>query len=362
MASHLIRGSGPLLDDRGHLREPGYALTPPFSYDRSQVRAATWRIKEWDYYLVNDDRFALALTFSDLGYMGLVSASVMDFSAGTFKTTSDLVVMPLGRMGLPPSSEKGDITWENARCRVSFAHVPGGRRLSFAMRGFDEGYGAAPAGDLEAEVLLFDEPRDSMVIATPWAEDSRAFYFNRKVIGMRARGAMRRGGLFHEFSPEKDADGGASFGLLDWGRGVWTYDNVWYWAAAQGLQRGPDGEDHVVGLNLGYGFGETTAASENMAFVDGVAHKLDRVGFGIPASADGTYRYLEPWHLTDSEGRLDLTFSPQIDRTDVIDFKLLCSRQHQVFGTLDGTVTLDDGSVLAIEGLRGSAEHIHNRY
>ena len=40
---------------------------------------------------------------------------------------------------------------------------------------------------------------------------------------------------------------------------MWTYDNVWYWAAAQGHQAG-----HVVGLNLGYGFGDTTAASENM--------------------------------------------------------------------------------------------------
>ena len=343
---HLIEGEGPLLDDRGRLREAGYALRPPFAYDRTRVSAPGFRIKEWDYYLANDDEYAVALTFSDLGYVGLVSASVLDFGARAFKTTSELVALPFGRMGLPASSDEGDICWRGRDCAVDFAHSPKGRRLSFAMAHFD--------GDdeLEVELLLDREPRDSMVICTPWAEDEHAFYYNRKVLGMRARGGFRRGALFHEFAPER------SFGLLDWGRGVWTYDNEWYWAAAQGAQDG-----HVVALNLGYGFGDTRAASENMVFYDGVAHKLSRVDFGIPRNADGTYRYLEPWHMTDDEGRLSLTFTPEIDRTDDIDLAgIIRSDQHQVFGLLDGEVTLDDGTVLSVCRLRASAEHIHNRY
>ena len=35
-------------------------------------------------------------------------------------------------------------------------------------------------------------------------------------------------------------------GLLDWGRGVWAYDNTWYWAAAQGHVTDADGRDHVT--------------------------------------------------------------------------------------------------------------------
>jgi hypothetical protein len=343
---HLLRKSGPLLDSLGHLREAGYALRPPFTYSRARITAAPWRIKDWDYYLVNDDYFAVALTFSDMGYVGLVSASVIDFTAGTSRTTSDMVPLPMGRMGVPASSDEGDIEWSSRRSRVSWRHTPAGRRLSFFMADFEADE------DLEVEVLLDQEPRDSMVICTPWDEDACAFYYNRKVIGMRARGGFRRGALFHEFA------GPGSFGLLDWGRGVWTYDNTWYWAAAQGLQAG-----RVVGLNLGYGFGDTSAASENMAFVDGIAHKLGRVDFGIPRQEDGTYDYLAPWHMTDDEGRLDLTFSPAIDRTDLIDVaNAIVSDQHQVFGTLDGQVVLDDGSTLDIEGLRGSAEHIHNKY
>jgi hypothetical protein len=168
---------------------------------------------------------------------------------------------------------------------------------------------------------------------------------------MRARGGFRRGALFHDF-------GEMALGLLDWGRGVWTYDNVWYWGVAQGWQN-----EQLVGLNLGYGFGDTSAASENMIFVDGIAHKLGRVDFGIPTNADGSYRYLEPWHVTDDEGRLELTFTPLLDRVDYIDVaKLVVSDQHQIFGSFDGRLVLDDGSTLEVCGLRGSAEHIHNRY
>ncbi|WP_130812564.1 DUF2804 domain-containing protein [Olsenella sp. Marseille-P4559] len=347
MPEHHITGTGRLLDEEGCLREPGWTTRPPFTYDHADIQAPPWRIKDWDYYLINDKHYAVALTFSDLGYLGLVSASVMDFAEKAFKTTSELVPLPMGSMGLPASSDKGDISWENPLCRVDWRHVGNMRRLSFSMRDFDEDAGE----DLEVEVLLDRQPRDSMVICTPWDEDPHAFYYNRKIIGMRAWGGFRRGGLFHEF-PRDD-----SFGLLDWGRGVWTNENTWYWAAAQGRQAG-----HVVGLNLGYGFGNTQAASENMAFVDGIAHKLGRIDFGIPVGENG-YEYLSPWHMTDDEGRLDLVFSPEIDRTDNTNLiGLIVSRQHQVFGTFSGTVVLDDGRPLCVTGLRGSAEHIYNKY
>lgn len=346
MAEHLITGSGRLLDAQGALCEPGYALRPPFDYDHADIAAPAWRIKDWDYYLVWDDQYAVALTFSDLGYIGLVSAAIIDFVSASSQTASDLVLVPMGSMGLPASSETGDVSWGNKRCKVSFAHVPGGRRLSFALKSF------GGSDDFEAELLLDQEPRDSMVIVTPWAENQRAFYYNRKIVGMRARGGFRCGAQVHEF------DGAQSLGLLDWGRGVWTYDNTWYWGAAMGRQDG-----RLVGFNLGYGFGDTSAASENMAFVDGVAHKLGRVSFDIPKDEKGMPRYLEPWRIADDEGRLDLAFTPLLDRSDSIEVtKFLVSDQHQVFGTFDGAVTLDGGEVLAIEGLRGFAEHVHNKY
>ena len=358
MAEHLITKTGHLLDAQGSLREPGYALRPPFEYRRADIVAPAARIKDWDYYLVNDERYALALTFSDLGYIGLVSASIIDFDARDFTTTSEFVLMPMGRMGLPASSDTGDVSWSNRRCKVSFAHVgkagePGhARRLSFSMKRFDN------RDELEAELLLFDDPRDSMVICTPWDEDPNAFYYNRKIVGMKARGGFRVGSLFHEFSAAEDAEDGPALGLLDWGRGVWTYENVWYWGVGHGYQNG-----HLVGINLGYGFGNTSAASENMVFVDGIAHKLGRLGFGIPKTTLGDFDYMSPWFINDDAGSIDLRFNPEIDRSDYTDIAgFITTDQHQVFGKLTGTVTLEDGSVLELSSLPAACERVHNRY
>ena len=349
----LINQRGPLHNDDGTLATPGYATSLILDYRRDRIKASKWRIKEWDYYLVGDGRYAIALTLSDLGYIGLISASMIDYQNADFVTTSALAVMPMGKFNMPWTTAEGVSEYKSKRVDMRFQVQDGVRTLTcrFAQfRGEEE---------LAFSVVLDQEPQDSMVIATPWDEDPKAFYYNQKIVAMRAVGGFTLGGMEYQFEE------GRAFGLLDWGRGVWTHDNMWYWSAAQGVQNG-----RVFGMNLGYGFGNTSAASENMVFVDGVAHKLGRVDFGIPKKEGGQgaklikdmFRLMDPWHMTDDEGRLDLTFTPIVDRFDGMDYKLVSTDQHQVFGRFDGRVTLDDGTEFAIEGLTGFAEAVHNVY
>ena len=68
-----------------------------------------------------------------------------------------------------------------------------------------------------------------MVIATPWKEKKTAFYYNQKINCMPAKGKMEYDGKIYRFDPSTD------FGTLDWGRGVWTYDNRWYWGSGNQL-------------------------------------------------------------------------------------------------------------------------------
>lgn len=68
-----------------------------------------------------------------------------------------------------------------------------------------------------------------MVIATPFAEDRQAFYYNQKINCMRASGMVTIGDQTYAFDP---ADATAT---LDWGRGVWTYHNTCYWGSAIGV-------------------------------------------------------------------------------------------------------------------------------
>ena len=77
-----ILAPGPLLDSEGQLRRPGYSKTYVQTYDRKVIRVSPLRIKEWDYYLVSNGRFALALTVADNGYMGLDSVSLLALDEG----------------------------------------------------------------------------------------------------------------------------------------------------------------------------------------------------------------------------------------------------------------------------------------
>ena len=189
-----------------------------------------------------------------------------------------------------------------------------------------------------------------MVIVTPFAEDKKAFYYNQKINCMKAAGRVEFDGQIIEFSPED------TYATLDWGRGVWTYKNTWYWGSGNGTVAGKP-----FGFNIGYGFGDTGAASENMLFYDGTAHKLDRLTFLIPQK-DGRDDFMSPWLFTSSDGRFEMDFTPVLDRASCTSVGIICSDQHQVFGCFNGTATLDDGTVLKIENLLGFAEKVYNKW
>ena len=344
MAEQKQLSKGRLLNEKGALHEAGYATSLVKEYDRADVKASKTRLKEWDYYLISDGENALALTIADNGYMGLTSWSLLSFKEKKQQTVSKMSVFPMGKIGLPRTSERGDVRASGKGYQMEFLNDGTSRKLSGACAGFLNGE------ELRFELTLSDPPRDSMVIATPFPKKEKAFYYNQKINCIPAEGFVTLGARRIEFRRE------SALAVLDWGRGVWTYSNTWYWSSASGYAAG-----RRFGFNLGYGFGDTSAASENMLFLDGEAHKLSRVEFQIPLK-DGREDYLAPWRFTSDDGRLELAFAPLLDRAALMDFKLLCSDQHQVFGHFSGTVTLDSGEKLPIRELLGFAEKVRNKW
>jgi hypothetical protein len=340
---HRILEAGPLLDGSGRLREPGWSDSPLLGYDRSAIRAPKWRIKEWDYYCILGRDFGLALTAADNGYMGLVSATVFDFSASREWSDTVMTAFPMGSWGLPSSSATGITEVRAGGAYLRFMALSRGRRLEFAWPGFGSRTGEALVGELE----LCEEPGGaSMVIATPFRRPRRGFYYNQKINCQRARGGFRMGQREFSFEPE------GAFAVLDWGRGVWPWSCRWLWGSASGLVEG-----RSFGFNIGYGFGDTRAASENMVFCGGRAHKIGRLAIDFDEGD-----FLKPWRVSSEDGRLELTLRPSLDRSSSTDFGLLASIQHQVFGLWSGFAILDDGSRLEIEDLRGFCEKVVNRW
>lgn len=335
----------PLLDKDGNIAFPGYAKSLLWQYDRAAIRAPRARIKEWDYYYVGDDRRALCLTIADMGYVGALSATVMDFERPDQITKSSVFLFPMGKLGMPATSERGDVSYRNGKVAFTFLNDGATRRLSGVYPKFGN------SGEtLTFDVTLTDVPPQSMVIATPF-DRKGYFYYNQKINCMRAEGVFSVGDASYAFDPA------SAMATLDWGRGVWTYDNTWYWG---NLQTRLDGVR--FGFNIGYGFGNTAAATENMIFYDGKSHKIEDVVFEIPGERDGAPRFTDPWRFTSSDGRLEMTFRPLIDRYEPFDLKVMAMIPHQVFGYFDGTAVLDDGTVLKFHDRLGFAEKVHNKW
>ncbi len=338
MQQRLNRGD--LLDQRGRLIERGWSTEEARRYRRRAIKAAPLRIKEWDYYCILTDAYGLAVTVADNDYVGFVGVTWLDFAAKTFASEDVVVPLPLGKLGMPESADVGDVSFAHPKLSIIYAHEPSARRVRVNAPHFANGRG------LEADILLAQPAMDRMTIATPFTAPT-AFYYNQKINCLRAEGAVRIGEERFIFAPE------TAFGVLDWGRGFWSYDNTWYWGSASGLVGG-----HVFGFNIGCGFGDTSAASENVLFVDGRAHKLDQVAFHLPSGALDS----GPWRFSSNDMRFELGFEPILDRAARIDLALILTDQHQVFGRFSGAVVLDDGSSLKVENLLGFAERVHNRW
>jgi len=329
-----------LLDDNGELREPGWSRRMVQIYDRNMIKAPKWRIKEWDYYLVLSDSFGVAFTISDDGYIGLQSASLLRFGDEPWEHTETVLnAFPMGKLRLPSDSSEGITVYKDKRLHMRFVVGDGQRRIKCYFRNFHEGK------PLKCDITLQQPEMDSMVIATPW-DQKHAFYYNQKINCMRASGYVMFDGQRYEFNPDTD------FGTLDWGRGVWTYDNTWFWGSGN-----TDIDGKTFGFNIGYGFGNTGAATENVLFYNGKAHKLDDITFHLPENG-----YMAPWKFTSSDGRFEMDFVPVLDRAANLDYKVIVSDQHQVFGRMSGTAILDDGTPISIKDVMCFAEKVHNRY
>ncbi len=341
---HQITQQGSLLKENGDLREPGYAKSLLLNYDRSAIKAGKLRIKEWDYYLITNPRFGVALTIADNSYMGLDSVSFLHFEEVWEKTQSYMQFLTLGGKKLPRSSQNGNVASAGKHYAITFERLADKRVLRFNADKFLSGKA------ISGEIMLSEEPQESMVIATPFDKPGH-FYYNQKINCLRAEGKVVLGSQVYSFDPRE------SFGVLDWGRGVWTYDNTWYWGSASGEVAGK-----TFGWNIGYGFGDTAAASENMLFYDGKAHKLSQVRFNIPLDSAGKEDYLKPWTFSSDDGRFEMDFVPILDRSALTSLKLIESDQHQVFGLFTGKAVLDDGEVVEVKGFLGFAEKVRNKW
>lgn len=341
----MIEEKTDLLTKDGKLNCDGYCKKMIVNYNRDAVKNKR-RLKEWDYYYVADSHFALCLTISNLSFAGVLSASVIDFRTGKHYDKTSLALFPKIKPELPLSSVDGKSHYKTKDAEFTFEVSGGKRHLFGSYKNFFKDYGT----DLDFDVVLSEEPKESMVKVTPFKNPSH-FYFNQKINCMLAEGVFTFQGKNYSF------DKYGTLATLDWGRGVLPYRTKWYWASMNCAIHG----GRVVGFNLGKALGDNTKATENMIFVDGKAHKLENVSINIQRK-NKKRDYLGTWTFYSDDGKLELMFEPIVDRYCPFNALVVAFIPHQVFGRYTGKLKLDSGDEIIIENQLGFAERVVNRW
>ena len=340
-----LTSQGMLLDGHGRLAQVGWSRHPILTANLEACNFYRWRIwqrfriKRWDYYAIFSPQRFYSATIADLGYAGNIFVYTLDFATGELHEEG--LVIPLGKgISLPIGSMTGETRFANKQATLVFQALPGERHLQVEWPGFNHGRG------IQADLrLISPSQHESLNIVIPIGE--KRFYYNTKINCLPVEGYVKYGETYEQLHAE------SSLGSLDWGRGVWEYSSYWNWASASGFL--PDGR--TIGLNLGCGFGDLSAATENCLILAGRIHKLEQVKFDYTSGS-----YMQPWKFSDDQNRLNLVFTPFKERLATTHLGIIDSEVHQMFGHYSGAVVTDDGNRLIIENLVGFAEEHRARW
>jgi hypothetical protein len=346
MQNEITQG-GPLLDENGNLTQIGWSRQPLLDCNLEKVNFYSalkkpfqrFRVKRWDYYAVFTPKRFFSATIADLGYAGNIFVYTLDFESN--QLYEEGLIIPLGKgIQMPRNSTEGDTIFDSKKAQILFQVQMGKRTVCVEWDSYNNGKG------IHADLNFYcPQEHESMTIVIPIEE--KRFYYNRKINCMPVDGTIQYGDRTEELEPT------TSIGSLDWGRGVWAYSSFWNWASASGFL--PDGR--TIGLNLGCGFGDTSAASEDCMILDGRVHKFGAVQYDYDHQD-----YHKPWRFTDQEGRCSLEFTPFQERLAQTDLKIITSEVHQMFGRYSGTVITDEGETIVIKDLIGFAEEHQARW
>ena len=331
----------PLLDKDGTLAVEGWARRDLFEYDRKFARPR-WRLKEWDFYQISNGKLMVQLNFFNITVASAATAALIDLTTGKRIETAQITLGTRRRYHLPSVSDRPNFfRYDRRGVYVEFDTCATFRKLLFG--------GKAKGKPFKMKFrMYYPEDHENITIVTPFEDKPTRFFLTTKQNCMPCEGKVTWGEQEFEFSRED------TFAVLDWGRGVWPHRNEWYWG--NGATRLENGK--LFGFEMTSKIGSPhPAATETCLFYDGKAHKIAEVDVDAFPGDSG---WMQPWHFTSRDGRLDLTMTPFFDNhTGAMVFGL-GMKTHQVHGLFNGYAVLDDGTRVEVKDMYAFCEYVRN--
>lgn len=315
-------------DGRLNAEAVGWSRRP---YHTCNLSGRWLRKKRWNYWAITTETHLFSATISDLDFSGVNFIYVADFASRTVKEMTRIT--PFGRGCHLPDTVNADASFAQKGWRIDMRQTGAGVELVAEIADFD----GVP---LSARFDITRPPdHESLNVVIPW--DEKTFQFTSKQNTLPAEGTVTIGQETIQFKGQQ------SFACLDFGRGIWPRNSVWNWGGASGSQDGLS-----IGLNLGGQWTDGTGMTENGICIDG---RLSKISEDLKWSYDKD-NFMRPWRIKAPSGRIDLTFTPFMERVAASDLWLVKSEVHQMFGHYQGTITTSDEATIEVHNLIGWAE------
>lgn len=331
-----IKKETKVLNPEGRLNEIGWCRHNLYQYNPEFLAVTPWKLKEWDFYQIANKEHMVQITFTNISIGSAACFTYVNFQTGEKFTDIILDAFTKDRLHMARNGQKPH-SFERKKGRKSFSiEVTETKRiLKFKNKKI--------TAEFEMENNVNNE---SITILTPF-KNEKLFFLTDKINCMKATGSIDLGYKKIMF------DGDDVYGVLDWGRGAWQHKNFWFWGNGSTKIN-----DKLFGFEITWGIGNEENATETALFYDGKCHKLGRVR--IEKQPDR--RWKEKWVFHEENGRFELTMTPFYDHAAGAIVLFAGLRAHQVHGLWNGTVTLDDGTVLEIKNMYAFCEKVYNKW
>ncbi|MCG7335036.1 DUF2804 domain-containing protein [Sporosarcina sp. ACRSM] len=301
-------------------------------YIQSNLTGHFMRKKKWNYWCVYGEDLLFSAAISHLDYAAICFVYILDYETQRFYEKQ--VTIPIGRSVNMPEQVLDSIKFTNPSMTVQTIHIQGETHLSVTIPDFDNEV-------LHADLhILHPEQDESLNVVIPKSRD--LFQFTAKHHTLPTSGFVKIGEKRYDFNRDH------SFAVFDYARGIWPRKADWNWAMASQLVRG-----RRIGLNFGGTWTDGTGMTENAIFIDGAMTKIhEDVLF--------TYNrknFMVPWKIrTKFSDSVELTFTPFFERVATTNGRLFRTEIHHLVGYFDGSVKVQDGSVLQIRKMLGCSK------
>jgi hypothetical protein len=267
-----------------------------------------FRLKRWEYIGVCSSEVIFGAAVVGLGYMTNMFAYVFDREKGGIKQAETII--PFQKENLfSGSSASGAVRLK--RKDASFEFNNSAKSVSAKI--------SAGAGiNAELSLIKSEEP-----LCCSSRVGMGGFNYTHKEAGIPARGVISLEGKKWEIKENE------SSGVFDYTFGYLARNTFWNWAAGGGS----DLSGNRIGFNLVQGINET-GFTENAFWINGRIIKTDVMDFRYNDTD-----LLKPWKIESNDGKVDISFYPEGERSADINIGLVASRFHQPFGKFGGRLT-----------------------